>query len=181
MKWDYWKWLFKGLNGKAGLRKFLDVWIIFHALIAYALSEIITMPLHDVSRTLMLPIASIFIGLSFAWAGNAQALLQTEELKKLFENHTDGLKNYIYTFQTSILIILVLLVGWGLAGLQVFQGVYVPYLPRLPELVLYFISSLAFRECWHVVLGSQILILQRLNIQNILADENNLDNSKDKE
>jgi hypothetical protein len=93
MGWDYWKWFFKGINGQAGIAKFFDRWLIVHAIIAFACAKYIAVPLHEVSTTLMLPLASIFIGLSFALAGNAQTLLLSKELKRLFNEHQDGLKN----------------------------------------------------------------------------------------
>ncbi len=171
MKWRYWKWFFIGLNGKAGITKFLDRWLLLHIIVAVGLTLWISIPLHEAARTLMLPLAGIFIGLSFAWAGNAQALLQSDEIENLAQYHKDGIENYIYTFQTAILAILLSLVGWGLAGLKAF---HIPCCLSPIELyiegVLYFISSIAFRECWQVILGSQLLILSRHKIKSEIRD-----------
>ncbi len=164
-KWRYWTWLFKGLNGRPGIFKFWDKWLLLHAAIATVLTLWISMPLAEVAHTMMLPLAGIFIGLSFAWAGNAQALLQSDEIEKMVERHEDGIENYIYTFQTAILTVLLSLLGWGLAGLKAFDGVGLSCITSFIEWILYLISSLAFRECWHVILGSQILILNRHNIK----------------
>ncbi len=175
MKWRYWTWLFKGLNGKSGLSKFWNSWIFLHIFIATILTIWISIPLHEAATTLMLPLAGIFIGLSFAWAGNAQALLQSDEIEKLVQKHEDGIENYIYTFQTAILAILISLVGWGLAGLKAFELCNVSYIKISSiEWVLYFISSIAFRECWQVILGSQWLILNRHKIKSSQSkdDEN---------
>ncbi len=161
MKWRYWTWLFKGLNGKPGIVKFWNRWLFLHIAIATALTIWISMPLAEVARTMMLPLAGIFIGLSFAWAGNAQALLQSDEIEKMVEKHEDGIENYIYTFQTAILVILISLIGWGLAGLEAFSSVPHCYI----TFALYLISSIALRECWHVVLGSQLMILARYKIK----------------
>jgi len=166
MKWRYWTWLFKGLNGKPGIAKFLNVWLLLHIAVATALAIWISIPLAEVARTMMLPLAGIFIGLSFAWAGNAQALLQTDEIEKLAEQHEDGIENYIYTFQTAILAILLSLVGWGLAGLKAFDANSLSIIAPFVEWILYLISSIALRECWHVILGSQLLILNRSEIKS---------------
>lgn len=173
MKWRYWTWLFKGLSGKPGIIKFWNIWLLLHVAVAMVLTQWISMPLAEVARTMMLPLAGIFIGLSFAWAGNAQALLQSDEIEKLFKQHEDGIENYIYTFQTAILIILISLVGWGLAGLKAFDDNSLSCIAPYVEWVLYLISSIALRECWHVILGSQLLILNRYKIKS--------SNSKDDE
>lgn len=173
MKWRYWTWLFRGLNGKPGITKFWNVWLLLHIAVATALAWWISIPLAESARTMMLPLAGIFIGLSFAWAGNAQALLQSDEIEKIFEQHKDGIENYIYTFQTAILTILISLVGWGLAGLKAFDANSLSCIAPYVEWTLYLISSIAFRECWHVVLGSQLLILNRHKIRqsNVSADD----------
>lgn len=167
MEWDYWKWLFRGINGQMGLAKFFDRWMIVHAILAFLGAKFITVPLQEVSTTLMLPFASIFIGLSFALAGNAQTLLLSKELRKLFNQHPDGLKNYLYTFQTSILILLVLLIGWGAAGFGMFSIANAYHMQFSVKVVLYFLSSVALRECWHVVLGSQILVLYKYFLEEL--------------
>ena len=112
---------------------------------------------------------AIAIGLSLAWVGNIQALLQEKEIEKLAKHHPDGLQTYVYTFQLSILVILVTAVAWALAAL----GVYGARLLRhdcvqfVIEAVLYFLASLALRECWEVVKGSQLLILTRAAIRSL--------------
>ncbi len=165
MSCDYWKWLFIGLNGKSGISKFLNIWLCFHIFIGLGLAFWITIPLHEAARNLVLPLAGVFIGLSFAWAGNAQAILQTDEIEELAQYHADGLKNYVYTFQTAILFILIALVGWGLAGLKAFDFCDNAILVWVIEFFLFFVSSIVLRECWQVVLGSQMLILVRNKIK----------------
>ncbi len=171
--------MFKGLNGKPGIVKFWNGWLFLHIAIATALTIWISIPLAEAARTMMLPLAGIFIGLSFAWAGNAQALLQSDEIEKMAEQHEDGIENYIYTFQTAILVILISLIGWGLAGLEAFDfaphsntAVYIAF-------ALYLISSIALRECWHVVLGSQLMMLARYKIKKAEAATDKNENSRE--
>jgi len=171
MKWRYWTWLFRGLSGKPGIAKFWNVWLLLHLAVATGLTLWVSLPLSEVARTMMLPLAGIFVGLSFAWAGNAQALLQSDEIEKIFERHTDGIENYIYTFQTAILTVLLSLVGWGLSGLKVFDHHSLSCIAPYIEGMLYFTSSIAFRECWHVILGSQLLILNRYKIKASASED----------
>lgn len=163
MKWQFWKWLLCGLNDRPGFLQLIDWWLPLHVVIGLVLAKVVDVSLHDAAQTFLLPLAGIFIGLSFAWVGNAQALLQESEIEKIADYHPDGIRTYVYTFQLAILVILLTLVAWGLAGLKVFS------LPIFSsacakycvEAGLYFMASLTLRECWHVVIGSQLLILSR--------------------
>ena len=165
MRPSYWKWLFRGLNDKPGIYSFLNRWLLFHVIVGVVLAFLVYIPLHESARALVFPLGGIFIGLSFAWAGNAQALLQTDEIEQLFPFTPDGIVTYIYEFQTAILCILIALVSWGLAGLKVFDFCGNSILILIIEFFLFFLSSLAIRECWHVVLGSQTLVLIRSKVR----------------
>jgi hypothetical protein len=160
MKWRFWTWFFFGLQSSSGLAKLLNRWIFLHALAGISLAYLVQKPLTDVATTFLLPLAGILVGLSFAWAGNAQAMLQTEELEKLSKQLPDGIETYLYTFQEAILIILVTMTLWGLAALGLFCA-----FETLAKVILFFLASLALRECWHVVLGSQVMILARYTIR----------------
>ncbi|WBQ11219.1 hypothetical protein L2D01_05405 [Hyphomonadaceae bacterium ML37] len=169
MQWRFWRWLFCGLESKRpGIFQLFDAWLVFHILIAILIQATITIPIEDAASKVLLPLASIFIGLSFAWAGNAQALMQEKEIVDLAEKHPDGLETYLYTFQLAILIILFTLIIWGLAGLEFLKLAdhhNIPYVRNVIEVALIFFASMTIRECWHVVLGSQLMILSRHEIR----------------
>lgn len=173
MKWQYWKWFFRGIDGrKPGLFSMFDRWILFHLIVAAGLTYLVPVSVKEAASTVLLPLASIFIGLSFAWAGNAQALMQTEEIEELSQHVPGGLQSYAYKFQTAILVILVTLCAWGLAGLGLFENQksvckHLPcdYLKHAVQGCLYFLASFTLRECWHVVLGSQIMLISRHSIK----------------
>ena len=164
MRWNFWRWLMWGHEGASGFRLlFWSPWTLVHLAIGFGLAELVDLPMHKAAQIFLLPLAGIFIGLSFAWAGNAQALLMEKEIELLADFHPDGIHTYVYTFQLAILVILVTLVAWGLAALKVleiFQEVL-----YVMEALLYFLASLTVRECWHVVLGSQLLILARRGVR----------------
>lgn len=163
MKWQFWRWLFIGLSSRPGYTQFTNAWLVVHIAVGVGLARVITVPVFEAAQIVLLPLAGILIGLSFAWAGNAQALLQKSEIERVAEYHPDGLLTYVFTFQLAILIILITLSAWGLAGLKFFHA---PVLQHASiqfgiEATLYFLASLTLRECWHVVVGSQLLILSR--------------------
>lgn len=160
MKWRFWTWFFFGLQSTSGLARLFDRWLPLHAFVGLSLAFLVQKPLADIATTFLLPLAGILVGLSFAWAGNAQAILQTDELEKLSKRLPDGIETYLYVFQEAILLILVTMTLWGLAALGLFCA-----LETLAKIILFFLASLTLRECWHVVLGSQIMILTRYSIR----------------
>ena len=187
MKWEYWKWFFRGVDGQSpGLFSLLDRWVLVHLVIAAVLSAFIDVSVKDAASTVLLPLASIFIGLSFAWAGNAQALMQTEEIEELSQHVPGGLQTYAYKFQTAIFVILVTLCAWGLAGLGLFENQknickHLPcdYLKYAVQGCLYFLASVTLRECWHVVLGSQIMLISRHSIKQSKQKRPNSSDAED--
>lgn len=164
MRWNFWRWLVRGREGASGIRLlFWNPWTCLHFAVGFAMAELVVFPIHEAAQIFLFPLAGIFIGLSFAWAGNAQALLMEKEIEQLAEFHPDGIHTYVYTYQLAILVLLVTLVMWGLAALKVFETVTGQM--YVVEATLYFLASLTVRECWHVVMGSQLLILARGTIR----------------
>jgi hypothetical protein len=162
----YWNWFIKGSGYKPGYRRLINWWLVLHLAIGLALAFIIDITLVESARTVLFPFAGIFIGLTFAWAVNAQALMRTQEIEQLSEHHPGGFIEYVYTYQTAILAILITLIFWGLAGLKLFDSLWPTTEGRVSyfiiKLLLFCLSSLSLRECWHVVYGtSQLLLIQR--------------------
>lgn len=167
---SYWDWFFKGSGGKPGVRRLLDRWTVFHLGVGLGLSFAVKMDLATCAGTVLLPLAGILVGLSFAWAGNAQALLQSAEMEDLSKHHPGGYPEYVYVFQTAILAILSTLVIWGLAGLRLFDDGWPTRSSRIQyfliKTLLFLLSSLTLRECWHVVVGAQLMLLARWRIRS---------------
>lgn len=174
---NYWRWFFKGSGAQPGYRRLLNRWIILHLFSGVIVALVVPIDLQTAANTVLLPLVGILIGLSFAWAGNAQALLQSAEIDKLSDHHEGGFVEYVFTYQTAILAILVTLVVWGLAGLHVFDAVW----PSSRALIAYFaiktflflLVSLTLRECWHVVMGAQWLLLVQREIRKHDRDISN--------
>ncbi len=162
---SYWRWLLRGSGGKPGFTWFLDLWLPVHAMVGLVLALAVPVPLASAATAVLLPLVAAMIGLSFAWSGNAQALMATEEIENLATYSKGGLPDFVYLFQTAIVVLIGALVAWSLAGLEVFDKVW----PRgdsghaylAVKCVVYFLTSLAVRECWAVVVGAQSLLLAR--------------------
>lgn len=174
---SYWQWLAKGSGGRAGYRRILDRWLLLHIPVGIVLSLLIRLDLQACSNTVLLPLAGILIGLTFAWAGNAHALLQTEEMGKLSDYHEGGFVEYVFIYQTAILTILVTLVFWGFAGLGIYDQTWpTRYNPKLYFTVktfLFVLSSLTLRECWQAVSGAHWMLRIRKEIKDHLNEDDN--------
>lgn len=165
---SFWRWLFVGSGAGPGLRRLLDLWLAVHAAVGITMALLVPISLEKAGTGLLLPLAGIFIGLSFAWGGNAQALLQTQEMLLLARRRKGGFSEYLYTYQLAVLLILVSLSFWAIAGLGIFDQVW----PREPDSWqykavssgLFGLASLTLRECWHVVVGSQGMLAIRLSL-----------------
>jgi hypothetical protein len=169
---SYWIWFFRGSGEKAGYRRIINTWIILHFFVGIVLSVLVQITLESSAKTVLLPLAGIFVALTFAWVGNTMALMQSPEIDKLSKYHPGGFTEYAFVYQTAILVILTTLILWGLAGLQVFDSIW----PRSCNKIAYFmiktflftLSSLTLRECWHVVMGAQLMLLVQREIKSRL-------------
>ncbi|MEJ2069103.1 MAG: hypothetical protein P8X65_12790 [Syntrophobacterales bacterium] len=160
---SFWHWFFINADGTPGYRRILNKTILIDIIIGSIIAFLVKIELHTCAKTVLIPLAGIFIGLAFAWVQNAQALLQSESIIKLAKHREGGIREYVFTYQLAILSILVSLIIWGLAGLQIFDTLW----PTKCNVISYFIvkwfiflmSSLALRECWQVVLSVQWLLI----------------------
>ena len=182
--YKYWRWLIIGLDGKPGLLRFWNRWLIYHTLIGVVIAVLVKTDyqtaektLQTTANTVLLPLAGVLIGLSFAWAGNAQSLIQSTEIQELAKFRDGGFVEYVYTYQTAILTILATVIMWGIAGLGIIDS-HIPArdFPVLYETIKYtffIISSISLRECWHVILGTQWLLITQILIVNNSKNVNN--------
>lgn len=167
----FWEWFFRAGRTKAGWRRLINKWCILHVLVGVFLAWIVKGNLKDAASSVLLPLVGVLVGLSFAWAGNAQSLLQTPEIDELSDYHPGGLQDFAFTYQAAILAILSCVTLWGLAGLGVFDHrCFWSCSTRWYFAVaaaLYGSLSLTIRESWHVVLGAQRMLLMRSKKQRI--------------
>jgi hypothetical protein len=170
IEFSFWRWMARGSGSTPGYRRLVNRWLIFHLVVGCALALIVPVTLATAAITVLLPLAGILKGLSFAWAGNAQALLQASEVEEMADFHPGGFTEYVFTYQAAILAILVTLVFWAIAGFEVFDKQW----PTAAHAKLYFavkalaftLSSLTLRECWHIVLGAQWMLLSKKQIRD---------------
>ncbi|MDR6853660.1 magnesium-transporting ATPase (P-type) [Sphingomonas sp. BE123] len=101
----------------------------------------------------LFPAASVLIGMSMAWTTRASTVMQSKDLREALFNDQRPAEDYIYGFQLSILIVIFMVVYVAvMAG----GGLRVSFFSRewdrlLSGYWMYFVISLALRECWGVV------------------------------
>ena len=164
-KYSFWRWFFSRAYGRPGCLKVVDLWLLVHAAVGFFLAALIPGSLESVAGTILLPLVGILVGLSFAWAGNAQALLTSREIEDISQYHEGGYADYVFTYQCAVLLLLVALVGWGLAGMGLFDQTWPtsesPTIYGVVRFGLFSLISLAVRTSWEVVLGTQMLLIMR--------------------
>ena len=169
-KFDFWGWFFRGpKDGKCGFIRVFDKMIALHVIIGFIVAKVVPLPISQSASTVLLPLSGALIGLTFAWAGNAHGMLQTEEISKVISEAKTDYITYVYTYQSTILIVLVAIILWGLASLRVFDVRHSYYidLNLVIETALFSYTSITIRECWHAVLGTQLMLISR----KIVKDE----------
>lgn len=175
---SFWRWFNGGSGLRGGWRKFLDRWLPFHALVGATLAVVVPYPLEKAATAVLLPLAGVFVGMSFAWAGNAQALMQAPEISEIAEHNEGGFEEYVYTFQAAVLTILATMALWGVAGLGVFDRkcffTCPPWGYGAAKWALYFMSSVTLRECWQVVLGAQWMLLAQRAVRRLPEERKKL-------
>lgn len=174
----FWKWFFQGLghdvqagvgsaNGSSrpGYQRFADLWSVFHVGVGFVCVFVVRIPLFEAANSVLLPLAGALVGMTFAWIGNAQALLRLPEIERLAKAKGEyGFADYVFVFQAAILLVLFSLAFWAFAGMKVFDETWPtpanPLTYDCIKLILFLSVSMTFRECWHVILGTMQLMLK---------------------
>lgn len=160
---NYWHWFFRGSGGRPGYRRLLNKWLSLHFAIGLALWWFVPVPLKQAATAVLIPLSGVFVGVAFAWAVTAHSLIQSREIQRLAEHKEGGLSDYVFTYQAAVFVAFVTVILWGLAGLEAFDLRWPtpnrPYVYLLVKTSLFALASLTFRECWHVVLGTHVLLL----------------------
>lgn len=161
---NYWMWVFAG-----GYKRVINGWLFVQIALGAGCAWLVTDSLKSTATSILMPGMGVLVGLTFAWGANAQALLQSAEIQALARHSRGGFPQYVYTFQTAILVVLSALAMWALAGFGVFDGRW-PTTARatqyfVVETMLYTLAAIALRESWQVVLGTLRLLLEWWDIK----------------
>lgn len=166
----FWQWFFGTGSISGGYRNLLNLWLILHMAIGILLALFVPVCMSQAANSVLLPFAGILIGLCFAWGGNTNALIQSEEVEEITTHYKGRFEDYAYQYQLSILIVMVTLILWTLAGLGISNLLW----PKQGKsgfsyyvilALLFSLSSMTIREAWHIVLMAQLLLIKRQEIR----------------
>ena len=110
-----------GSGYKPGYRRVVNLWLTLHVFIGALCALVIPTEIKEAATTVLLPAASIFVGLTFAWIANVQGILQTDEATMIGGLHQGGFVEWVYPFQLGVLVMLFVLAAWGLFALGLFE------------------------------------------------------------
>lgn len=158
---SFWWWMWS-----VGLRRYWGRWLVVHVIVGACLALIIPGSLASFALTAIIPMASILVGLTFAWGANAVSLLQTTEIQRVgAEDNGSRFRIYVFTYQNAVLVVLTTTTIWALlaAGIAVNLPLVENYYARIFGRALIFtLSSLTLRECWHACVGVQQMLLSQM-------------------
>lgn len=161
----FWSWFFRGADAAPGYRRIINRQFAIHIAVGLLASSCIQADLATVAQGALLPLMAIFVGLTFSWAGNAHALLQSAEIVTFAKSRRGGIAEYIFTFQLCILLIMVTVLLWIIPILKArylfYSLISLQHFNLAASVLLYALLSLAFRTSWQAVLGANMLLLVR--------------------
>lgn len=174
-RFRFWTWVFHGLGDGRGMWRIVNWWLVVHAAVGVALAFLAPVSLEEAGRLVALPVSSALVGLSLAWVGAAHAILVTPEIHDLAAAKKSGIADYVYTFQLAVLVLLVTFALWCVCALQVFDKTWPTPSSASAyatcRVLMFALTSLALREGWHAVLGSQWLLLAHDDLATAARDQ----------
>jgi hypothetical protein len=152
---DFWDWMWAEKINL--LRSIFDKFVFIHVLVGsvfcYRVHDYV-----DFSKTILVPFASIIFGISFAWGGNAVALLSDRHVMKVASCHAKGFEYYVYKFLFSMFVLISVLLLWIFVASDIFSANLSIY-GRSLFFISLFMSSVAVREVWSIVIGVQYFLI----------------------
>jgi hypothetical protein len=159
---SFWFWLLR-----LGLRRLLwNRWLIAHILVGCALAWFVPGRLSFIAGSALIPLASILVGLTFAWSGNAASLLQSVEIQRVgAQDAGEKFRTYVFTYQGALLLVLVLTTLWSLlaSGIANEPEVTNLWVRMFGRSAIFTLSSLTVRECWSACVGVQQMLLVQMD------------------
>ncbi|WP_222926945.1 hypothetical protein [Sphingomonas gilva] len=139
----------------------MNWYLLIHVTVGVITATFIRSDPFDFAAKALFPAASILIGVSLAWSTRAATILQTGDLRAALFNDDRPPEDYVYAFQLSILVIIIML---AYVSVMAGGGVEITVLGRdtdnrISGVILYTLLSLSLRECWGVVNFTNMLSL----------------------
>jgi len=171
---SFWRWFRKGSGDKPGYTRVVRWSLAIHFVMGVIIGQCVDKPLWNVSETCLLPTLSILIGLTFAWIGNAQGLLQSKATRELGLRHKGGYIEFVFMYQLAVLVLLATVVVLAFTALQPLPTLNVnekhPDAYVFLEASFYGLISLAISTVWKTVNGTHYLLRANIVVDEVQSD-----------
>lgn len=164
----FWAWFINGTGAKAGWKNLVGRSTVFQLLAALALSLSVRKSPDLIASSVILPVTSIAVALAFAWGAASLPLLTSKPVRRLGRANSGGLPEFANYFQLAMLVILSCVAGWGITAAGPYEVSFDPHWPNFTVvLVLFYVTAVAFTECWSVIDLARTLFLAAAAIEDI--------------
>lgn len=158
---EFWPWFFKRTGRRTGLRALVSKWLILDAAVAATMTFFLQIDGFRFAEKALFPAASILVGMAVAWTARAAMIINDKDFRANFVRDDNPIEDYVYGYQTSILILfsaIVYIAIMAAGGFKFF--IWNEEASRLmSSFFMYGLISLTIRECWSVINFTNLLSL----------------------
>ncbi|RYH00210.1 MAG: hypothetical protein EON58_01105 [Alphaproteobacteria bacterium] len=156
------EWMVKGVDGQPpGWHNLKPGWPI-HLGVGIGLGLLCGPNICEGASKAMLPLIGALVGLTFAWAGNANALVQTPEFQKIRRTAKIPIQEYMNYYQLAIILLVAVSILWTVVGFGPFgPSKHSDWINRFASMPLFACTSLAIGEAIGVVNFARYKLIAR--------------------
>ncbi|MBX7457194.1 hypothetical protein K3152_02945 [Qipengyuania sp. 1NDH17] len=158
---EFWPWFFKRTGRQTGLRALVSKWLILDIAVAAILTFFLRIDGFGFAEKALFPAASILVGMAVAWTARAAIIINDKDFRSKFVREENPIEDYVYGYQTSILILFSAIVYIAIMAAGGFDFyIWTNQASRLASgFFMYALISLTIRECWSVINFTNLLSL----------------------
>jgi F0F1-type ATP synthase membrane subunit c/vacuolar-type H+-ATPase subunit K len=154
--------------------------LIVHAIIGFLFALVFREDLSERARSVILPLAGVLVGLTFAWSATAIGIISSKEFRRIMENSRTGIRGTANYFQLAILVVLASTILWSIAGLgpyKTFPFISLKVAKLATSTFLFAFTSFAVTECWSAINLTRLTLLSYNLVRGIEDREEVLNKS----
>ena len=158
---SFWAWM-RDRSERGGMKRWFNWTLVVHTIIGVALAYVVPGELADRAKSVVLPLAGVLVGLTFAWAATAISVVSSPEFRRIMAGSSQGVRGTANYFQLAIFVVLGSTLLWAFVGLGPFSawpGAPVEIVNRIAAAFLFAVTSLAIAECWSAVNLTRLTLL----------------------
>jgi hypothetical protein len=180
----FWIWLFRGvenqnlIGSKSAKRPFLEPGfhniinnkLAYHIIIGTITARLLSdFDLNKVASAVIIPLVAILIGILYTFGQTFQSLIQDKSIISLTKNHKNGLYEYSYNYQLSLLIFITTLSYWSILSIIDINNKLSSF-----YMLIYGTTSLSITlyTVWSFIAVVQELLIRKNEIAEKICSEN---------